>query len=154
MKYPNDSNRRRFFKLAAYGASAASLFVLAGCAQRPTGDGTSKIRVTSPVQGAQVGKVLITAEVDNWQLVNANQAPKAGEGHLHFFVDVPASSVADGQVIPTDKPESYVHAGKAPFGSREIALKPGTHTVVVVMGDSEHKKLASPEPVSITFLVN
>ena len=72
---------------------------------------------------------------------------------MHFFIDAPASSVPVGQAVPLDQPGSYVHAGKAPFTSREIELAPGKHTITVVMADAAHVVVAEPEPVSVTVLV-
>ena len=80
-------------------------------------------------------------------------APKDGEGHIHFFIDVPASSVAVGQVIPTDQPTKYIHAGKTPYTNREVDLTPGQHTITVVAANAAHQALAVPAPVSVSFTV-
>lgn len=131
--------------------------ILAACARpaAPSTNAPPAIRVISPAEGATLEgpKVTLDVEVANWKFVDANQLPKDGEGHLHFFVDAPAASVKSGDVIPLDQKTTYVHAGKAPYGSREIELAPGQHTITVVMGNSAHQALASPAPVSVTFTV-
>jgi hypothetical protein len=52
-----------------------------------------------------------------------------------------------------DQKTTYVHAGKAPHGLREIKFAPGQHTITVVMDNSVHQALAMHEPVSMTFTV-
>ena len=148
-------SRRRFIRLATVGGGVLASGLLAACSNTPTGDGSPSIKILYPVQGAHVDgtRVSIQAEVKNWQLVKANQPAQPSQGHLHLFIDVPASSVAVGQVIPTDKPQQYVHMGAPPFGSRTIELAPGVHTVTVVMGDSLHGMLDNPAPASVTFVV-
>ncbi len=64
-----------------------------------------------------------------------------------------AFSVSAGQPVPLDQRTTSVHAGKAPFTSREIELAPGKHTITVVMADAAHGVVAEPEPVSVTVLV-
>ncbi|WP_169237519.1 hypothetical protein [Candidatus Roseilinea sp. NK_OTU-006] len=50
--------------------------------------------------------------------------PQPGEGHLHLFIGVPASAIADGQIIPLDQTDKYVHMGAPPFTTRTLALLP------------------------------
>jgi len=113
------------------------------------------IKILSPTAGATVTgpKVKVDVEVSAWALVDANQAIKDGEGHLHFFVDTPANAVKTGDGIPLDQKATFIHAGKAPYTTRELELTPGEHTVTVVMGNSAHQVLAAPAPVSVTFKV-
>ncbi|MBP7601347.1 MAG: DUF4399 domain-containing protein, partial [Thermoflexales bacterium] len=74
-----------------------------------------------------------------------------GEGHVHFFVDTPASTVPVGKVVPLDQANVYVHAGKEPFTSRELELSPGRHTITVVMADAAHIVVGQPQPASVTI---
>ncbi len=113
------------------------------------------MRVTSPPGNTTIksGKVKFDVEVIGISLVAANIPVKGGEGHLHFFINVSASSVPPGQSIPLDQPARYVHAGKAPFTSREIELAPGRHTITVVMADAAHVVMAEPAPVSVDVVV-
>jgi hypothetical protein len=113
------------------------------------------LTIVAPASGATVTgpKVKVEADAKNWNLVAAaGSAATPGEGHLHFFIDVPASSVAAGQAIPAGDPK-YVHAGAAPLTSRELELSPGQHTITVVAANSAHIALASPVPQSVTFTV-
>lgn len=138
--------------IAALGAA----LVLAACAPASSAPAAKPVmRLLSPAPDARLpaGKVKIDVEVRGYTLVAANAPVKAGEGHLHFFIDAPASSVPAGQFVPLDQPKTYVHAGKAPFTSREIELAPGKHTITVVMADAAHVVVAEPEPLSVTVLV-
>jgi hypothetical protein len=116
---------------------------------------TPSLTIVAPASGATVTgpKVKVDVEAKDWKLVAAaGSAVTSGEGHLHFFIDVPASSVVVGQAIPTGDAK-YVHAGAAPLTSRELDLSPGQHTITVVAGNSAHIALASPAPQSVTFTV-
>jgi hypothetical protein len=127
-------------------------FVTFGCAAAPQ----PTLKIVGPADGATVQgpKVKVDVTVDNFKLVAAGAAPAEGEGHVHFFVDVPATSVAVGQPIPaTTANPAYIHAGAAPFTSRELTLTPGKHTITAVVGNAAHIALASPAPQTITITV-
>jgi hypothetical protein len=118
--------------------------------------GMPAMRISAPSDGATVKgpKVKVEVAITNWKLVPAGGALAEGEGHLHFFIDVPAESVPVGQAIPpTETNPAYVHAGKEPLTSRELQLSAGKHTITVVMGNASHLALASPAPQSITITV-
>src|SRR5688572_3617760 len=103
---------RRFIRTTVL---SAVLTALAACGDNSTSSlASATMRIVSPAPGAAVKgpKVNVEVAVDGFKLVPANQAPLANEGHLHFFVDVPASSVPVGQVVPLDQAKTYVHAGK------------------------------------------
>lgn len=133
------------------GMVAAMAMALAACAQVPGAGSTMSI--VSPAAGAKVKgpKVTIMVDVKGFKLVPANQASVAGEGHVHFFVDTPASTVPVGKVVPLDQANVYVHAGKEPFTSRELELSPGRHTITVVMADAAHIVVGQPQPASVTI---
>lgn len=114
-----------------------------------------KLAFVSPKAGATVAgpKVLVKVTVTGWKLVAAGSPLADGEGHLHFFIDVPASSVKVGELIPLDQPTKYVHAGKEPFDSRELELAPGKHTITAVMANSAHLRAGGVPAASVTFTV-
>ena len=55
----------------------------------------AKISIVSPKSGAHVSgpKVNVVVKVTGFKLVAAGSPVANGEGHLHFFIDLPASSV-------------------------------------------------------------
>jgi hypothetical protein len=131
----------------------ALLLALAGCGRSGA---TPALRIVSPTDGATVKgpKVKVEVAVTDWQLAPAGGALTESQGHLHFFIDTPASSVPAGQPIPpTDANPGYMHAGKEPLSSRELSLNPGKHTITVVMGNAAHVALSSPAPQTITINV-
>lgn len=112
------------------------------------------LKVVSPKKGAKVASpVTMVVAVDEFKLVAAGTPLADGEGHLHFFIDVPASNVKPGALIPLDSLARYVHAGKEPFDRRDLTLAPGRHTITVVAANSGHLRLAGVKPVSVTFTV-
>jgi hypothetical protein len=145
--------RRAFLRgsLLVMGVIAGGSLV--SCA--PVAAPAASLKITSPAANAKVTgpKVKIEAEVTGLTLVDANIAPKDGEGHLHFFVDTPAASIAVGQAIPADQPAKYVHLGKTPYNSRELELSKGQHTITVVAANAAHVMLAQPAPATVTFTV-
>jgi len=127
-------------------------FAVACSAQAPST--VPIMTITEPTNGAilQGPRVKITVQVVNWKLVDAGSPVAQGEGHLHFFIDQPASAIPVGQLIPTRDP-AYVHVGATPYTSRELDLRPGQHTITAVMGDSNHAALTQPAPQTVTVTV-
>src|SRR3954469_24915268 len=132
-RFSMNLQRSHWFVLA--GIALTLMLALAGCGGPSA---TSAMRIVAPADGATVKgpKVKFDVAVTDWKLVPAGGAINDGEGHLHFFVDQPAASVAVGQPVPatTDNP-AYIHAGKDPLTRRELNLSPGKHTITVVMGN-------------------
>jgi Domain of unknown function (DUF4399) len=135
----------------------ATVLVCLALALAACGAGAApSITITSPADGATVKgpKVKVEVAVANWQLAPAGAPAAEGSGHLHFFIDTPASAIPAGQTIPpTDVNPAYIHAGKDPLNSRELTLTPGKHTITVVMGNTGHIALDTPAPKSITINV-
>ncbi|GIV84348.1 MAG: hypothetical protein KatS3mg052_1355 [Candidatus Roseilinea sp.] len=144
-------SRRRFIRAASITLSIGVGGVLAACAPASR---EPSMRIVYPQPGVRVpeAKVPIQVEVRNFRLVRPGP-PRPGEGHLHLFIDVPASAIADGQIIPLDQTDKYVHMGAPPFATRTLTLSPGVHTITAVMADGLHAKLPIPAPVSVTFFV-
>ena len=61
------------------------------------------------------------------------ESPKTGQGHLHYQVD-------DGPVIATPTTKLSFHG-----------LKPGRHTIVVVLSANDHQPLGPQETLSVTI---
>jgi hypothetical protein len=116
-----------------------------------SGEPTMRFITPSADTTVQGPNVTVELEVENWELVDAGSQMNDGEGHLHLLINVPASSIPTGEVIPST--EQHVHLGKAPYTSRAIELAPGEYTITALMGDSIHRALDTPEPQSITFTV-
>jgi|GEM_PF-2322605 len=148
---PRLLSRRAFMRLLGLAFGLTATGALAACAPAT---GEPEIRFIYPQQGVRVPSTQFTVQlaVRNFRLVRP-AAPRPGEGHLHLFINVPASDIPDGQIIPLDQKDKYIHLGAPPFTSRVLTLPPGVHTLTAVMADGLHAKLAVPAPVSVTFLV-
>ncbi|GAC1534306.1 MAG: hypothetical protein NVS4B8_24050 [Herpetosiphon sp.] len=136
------------FSMRRVAAALLCAGVLVGCGgSKPT------LRIESPKNGETIkgSSVKVDVRVQDFKLVDANPTVKPGEGHLHFYIDQPADSIAVGKPIPADP--AHIHAGKAPYTSRDLTLNTGQHTITAVMGDSNHVVLASPAPQTITVNV-
>lgn len=145
-------SRRGFMRALSVSAGVIALGTLSACAASSR---EPSLRIVYPEQGARVPvtPVPISVDVRNFRLVNPGLAPRANEGLVHFFIDVPADSIADGQAIPLNQLDKYAAAGPGNLRSRVIPLQPGVHTITAVMADSAGNKLPQPAPVSVTFFV-
>ncbi len=139
---------------------AAALLFATGTAAASTGAAAvlppkgPHLKVLSPKKRAAVASpVTVIVAVERFKLVAAGTPLADGEGHLHFFIDVPASNVKPGAMIPLDSLARYVHAGKEPFDRRDLTLTPGKHTITVVAANSGHLRLAGVKPAKVTFTV-
>ena len=113
------------------------------------------VKISSPKKKANVkSPVTVIAQVEEFKLVPAGTMLAEGEGHLHFFIDVPADNVKPGAMIPLDTLARYVHLGKEPFDRRDLTLAPGKHTITVVAANSAHQRIAGIKPHSVTFRVS
>lgn len=62
-----------------------------------------------------------------------------GKGHFHIGIDT--DCLEPGTVIPTADP--WIHFGDG-SNSIDLSLEPGPHTLVLQVGDGEHRTLADP----------
>ncbi len=145
-------SNRTLFVLSGLAATAALLAV--GPVNATALYHGAHVKISSPKKGAKVSSpVTVIATVDDFKLVAAGTPVAEDEGHLHFFIDVPASNVKAGAMIPLDSTARYLHLGKEPFDRRDITLTPGKHTITVVAANSGHQRLKDVKPYSVTFTV-
>ncbi len=143
---------RTLFALS--GAAAAALLLVVAPLDATALHHGPHVKISSPKKGAKVASpVTVIAAVEEFKLVAAGTPVAEGEGHLHFFIDVPASNVKPGAAIPLDTTTRYLHLGKEPFDRRDLTLAPGKHTITVVAANSGHQRLKDVKPHSVTFTV-
>jgi len=128
--------------------------IFAGCTYPPTqtaAPGPSPasgakpdLTITAPADGAvlPVGDITVSVQVSNFRLVPEYGEYIPGEGHLHYYMDLPANAVASqpGFFVPTTD-TSYTWPN----------VPPGTHTFTVELASTDHTPL--PQPVSRTVTV-
>lgn len=72
-------------------------------------------------------------------------------GHHHLFVDV-EEAIEAGEPIPTDRQHLHFGAGQT---ETRLDLKPGRHTLQLVLGDAEHrpfKPIVASKKITIQVL--
>lgn len=68
-------------------------------------------------------------------------------GHHHLLVDAPM--IAEGEIVPVDKPEQYKHFGKGQTDTT-IKLAPGKHTLTLQLADGAHRSFGERMRKTIT----
>ncbi len=115
--------------VAIQSASAADL-----------GFGAPSIQITSPVDGATVpaGDVTVTVHVDDLTLVNKlGEANVNGEGHIHYFMDVPVPTTP-GKPALTSVGTYYPTANTSYTWAN---VMPGMHNFSVELVNNDHTPL-------------
>ncbi|HEX7475422.1 MAG TPA: PQQ-binding-like beta-propeller repeat protein [Dehalococcoidales bacterium] len=116
------------------------------------GANTTPVLNISPKDGATVtsGNVTVSAQVFNFNIVDKlGQAAAAGEGHLHFFMDVDAPTT-QGQPAVTAQ-GTYAATNATTYTWQNVT--PGTHTFSVELANNDHTPLNPPVIAKSTVTV-
>jgi hypothetical protein len=133
----------------------AACIVIAGCAtstpvQTPqttattptpqAAAGSPQITILTPQNGAVIpaGNVPVTVQVSNFSIVDKQgQAKVAGEGHVHFYLDVsPIPSDPTKPAIPADSHAVWAHVSGTSYTFTNVS--PGMHTITVQLANNDH----------------
>ena len=109
--------------------------------------------ITGPEDGAtlEAGDIEVAFDVGNFEVVDKlGEAAVAGEGHVHFYVDVDPLPTAPGQAAVT-APEKY-HAAAATSYTWQ-GVRPGQHTFGVQLVNNDHTPLEPPVTDEVTVTV-
>ncbi len=128
--------------VAVHPASAADL-----------GLGAPSIQITSPLEGATVpeGNVTVMVHVDDLTLASKlGQANNAGEGHIHYFMDVAA--------IPTTPGKPAISAAGTYYPTVNTSytwtnVMPGMHKFAVELVNNDHTPLVPAKYAMINVTV-
>jgi hypothetical protein len=105
--------------------------------------------IASPAAGDTVDATFtMTLDVRNLELRPAGTM-EPGTGHHHLTID--RDIVAEGEQMPAEA--GIVHLGAAQTEYTWEGLAPGAHTIVAVLGDYEHKRLAGAKTDTVTVVV-
>lgn len=134
--------------LAAGQAAFADGIVQAQPVQTAAPAAAPSAAVSSPARAPKLTAKLVDAEnkakkqaatvevkVSGLQLVDpasVKEQPQAGQGHLHYKID-------DAPVIATTATKMSFHA-----------LKPGPHSITVILAGNDHAPLGPSETLSVT----
>ena len=114
----------------------------------PTSGTGPDLTITSPAEGAVLpaGSITVSVQVSNFRLVPEYGEYIPGEGHLHYYMDLPANAVP-GAIA--SRPGFFVPTTDTSFTWPNVP--PGTHTFTVELATTDHTPL--PQPVTKTVTV-
>lgn len=121
-------------------------------AETPAAEAPS-VEISTPEDGATVaaGGVEVTVDASDFQVVNKlGQDPVAGEGHVHFYLDVDEIPTTPGQ--PAVTAEGTYHA-EATTSYTWPDVGAGTHTFAVQLVNNDHTPLEPPVTAEVTVTV-
>ena len=105
--------------------------------------------IVSPTNGDTLtGSVRIQLSTRNVEIRPAG-TDEPGTGHHHLFIDRDITPI--GEPIPTE--QGIVHLGMAQNEYVLEGLAPGEHTVIDVIGDYQHVRLASVATDTVHFTI-
>ncbi len=100
-----------------------------------TDGATLDAKLVDPMEKAKKQAATVEATVNGIRIVDparSGEKPVKGEGHLHYQVD-------DGPVIATTALKLSFHG-----------LKPGSHTITVVLAANDHSPLGPQEKLTVS----
>jgi Domain of unknown function (DUF4399) len=95
-----------------------------------------RVFFVEPTDGATVAQeVKIAMGIEGMEVKLAGDMTP-DTGHHHLIIDAPM--IAEGEIIPVDKPEQYKHFGKGQTDTT-VKLAPGKHTLTLQLADGAHR---------------
>jgi hypothetical protein len=97
------------------------------------------VKIATPADKASVGGNVVNLDLETtgFEVVKADGDTSGKTGHFHIFVD--KAPVAAGATIP--KEPGIIHSTDDPVAVTGLA--PGSHRLVVVLGDGTHNRIGS-----------
>jgi len=110
-----------------------------------------QVMISSPKDGAVLPQddVTISVDVENFDLVEKQgEQNSGGEGHLHYYMDVPVPAVPGRSAIAAEG--MYAHTADTSYTWQNVT--PGEHNFSVQLVNNDHTALAMPltDKISIT----
>jgi plastocyanin len=140
----------------------SACMIIAGCATNApvppqttvtTTPASPQLSIISPQNGAVIpsGNVPVTIQISNFNIVDKQgQAKVAGEGHVHFYLDVsPIPSDPAKPAIPADKNAAWAHVSGTSYTFTNVS--PGMHTVTVQLANNDHTPVIPLVTQSVMF---
>ena len=123
---------------------------LAGCGE----SADRSVKIVEPAEGATInaGDLKVAVEVKKFDVVDKiGQAPKEGEGHIHYYIDAGEIPTKDGQPAVTTNQRTY-HA-QATKEYTWPSVSAGEHTFAVQLVNNDHTPLRPPVIAQVTVTV-
>ena len=106
-----------------------------------------RVFFVEPADGATVAQeIKVVMGIEGMEIKLAGDMTP-DTGHHHLIIDAPM--IAEGEIVPVDKPEQYKHFGKGQTDTM-IKLAPGKHTLTLQLGDGAHRSLGERMRKTIT----
>jgi hypothetical protein len=106
-----------------------------------------RVFFVEPADGASVGQdIKVVMGVEGMEIKLAGDM-SPDTGHHHLIIDAPM--IAEGEIVPVDKPEQYKHFGKGQTDTI-IKLAPGKHTLTLQLADGAHRSYGERMRKTIT----
>jgi outer membrane protein assembly factor BamB len=97
------------------------------------------------------GNITVTAEVSNFTVTDKQgQAAVAGEGHLHFYLDVDAPTTPGVPAVPAGG--TWAHVSGTTYTFNDVLA--GTHTISVQLVNNDHTPVIPAVVQKITVTVD
>ena len=112
--------------------------------------GPPQIVIASPLDGATLaaGNITVTIQTSNFNIVDKQGLPAvAGEGHVHFYLDVVPPSTPGQPAIPTSG--VWAHVSGTTYTFTNVAA--GTHIIYVQLVNNDHTPLTPNVTSSVTI---
>jgi hypothetical protein len=127
-----------------------TVFMAAGCTSAPAQPTAPSIRITQPTDGGTVsaGAMEVNVEVTNFDLVDKlGEANVPGQGHIHYFLDIPAPTTPGKPAIPASG--TWAPTASTMYSFEDVSV--GTHTVSAELVNNDHTPLNPPVVSEVTF---
>lgn len=113
--------------------------------------GEPTVTIAIPGNGAvlKAGNVRTQVTFENFQVVDRlGDAKRAGEGHIHFYLDVKNIPTAPGKPAVTDDEATY-HAAASTSHTWK-GVKAGKHTLGVQLVNNDHTPIEPPVTAEVS----
>jgi plastocyanin/predicted lipoprotein with Yx(FWY)xxD motif len=110
------------------------------------------VTITTPASAGIIpsGNVTVSISVTNFNVVDKQgQTSAPGEGHVHFYLDIPAPTAAGKPAVPPSG--VWAHVSGTTYTFTDVAA--GTHTIIVQLVNNDHTPLIPLATAQVTVTV-
>jgi serine/threonine-protein kinase len=135
--------------IAAPVNAAAGALQAAKAAAPPLPD--TSMRITSPADGSTVHSSAVISVEQSGATIKPATDNDPNAAHYHYFIDRdPATVLKPGQPIPSGQPD-IIHSADPTYIASD--LRPGQHTVWVVLAHTDHSPFSPNIETKVSFTV-
>jgi Domain of unknown function (DUF4399) len=127
--------------IAAVMLSSSVLFTTPGFAGTTEIDPAAEVHFADLKDGDSVASPLTVKFAASGVIIDPAGPAKSNSGHYHLLIDTTMSAEEMEYAIASD--DNHLHFGKAQTET-SVTLKPGKHTLQIVLGDGAHELHKTP----------